>query len=249
MSDEIVVITPRDLNETKSLAKDLSASALMPQALRRKPEDIMAIVMTGAELGLAPMQAIRGINIINGRVSLSADLMGALVKRQSDVCEFLQLVESTSTRATYKTKRKGNPEATTMTFTIEDAQAAGLTGNMTYKKHPAAMLRARCLSAICRAEYQDLCMGLYDESTEELPEEEKDVTPQQAHVQQLKTQLREIVDAEIVPTMTLDGRIEGAASVEELTSLIPEIGQQSEEEKTRLRPLYAARKEVLCSSS
>jgi hypothetical protein len=203
MSSEITVISPKTLDESEKLSTTLSKSALLPESLRGKTSDILATLLAGAELGLAPMQAIRGIVIIKGKPSLSADLMGALVKRNSDLCEYLQLVETTATKATYRTKRKGEPEPTTMSFTLSDAQAAGIAGDM-YRKYPAQMLRARCLASICRAVYPDLCMGLYDSDSGELTDglpytpppapKEKEVNPPpvapNAHASAVKQQLK-----------------------------------------------------------
>lgn len=219
MSNELVVITPKSIEEAERMSKTLAASHLLPDALRAKPADVLATVLAGAELGLAPMQAIRGIVVIKGKPTLSADTMGALVKRRRDVCEYLILKESTPERAVYETKRTGDPAATTMEFSIEDAKRAGLAGD-NWRKYPAAMLRARCLSAICRAVFPDLCLGLYD--PDELGPEsiqatapasapvERDVTPKTApKVEALKAKLEErlgVVDAEVVkvepPTMS-----------------------------------------------
>lgn len=166
-TNAITIVAPKSLQETEQLSRHLAKSMLLPQDLKGKECDIMTIILTGAELGLAPMQSIRGIQVIKGKPSLSADLMGALCKRRPDICEYLQLVEATPTRAIYKTKRVGEKE-TTMSFTMEDAKAAELTSSGMYKKYPVNMLRARCLSNICRAVYPDLCQGLYDSDSGEL---------------------------------------------------------------------------------
>lgn len=222
MSNELTVITPKSIEEAERMSKTLSASQLLPDALRQKPADVLATVLAGAELGLAPMQAIRGIVIIKGKPTLAADTMGALVKRRSDVCEYLVLKESSSEKATYETKRKGDPAPTSMAFTIQDAQRAGLNGD-NWRKYPQAMLRARCLSAICRAVYPDLCLGLYDpdELAAEAPSApqpppEKDVTPSiprnaieakaalQAKVAATVTKLESAVEGQVVkPRMTI----------------------------------------------
>ncbi len=163
MSNEITIVAPQNIEESERLSTTLAKSSLLPEALRGKPGDILATLLAGAELGLAPMQSLRGIVIIKGKPTLAADLMGALCKRRKDICEYLTLSESSSTRAVYRTKRAGEPEPTTIAFTIEDAKAAGLVGaGGMYTKYPRQMLRARCLAEICRAVYPDLCMGLYD---------------------------------------------------------------------------------------
>jgi hypothetical protein len=185
MSNELAVFSPRTLAEAKDLAAQLATARTLPEALQKSPADILATIMAGAELGLAPMQSIRAIVLIKGKPTLSADAMGALTKSRSDICEYLRLVESTPTKATYETKRKGESQPTTMSFTIEDAQRAGLVapGGM-YIKYPAPMLRARCQSSICRAVYPDLLLGVYD------PEELAygvDVAPSPTHAVTIAT--------------------------------------------------------------
>lgn len=155
-------LTPKNLDETKALAKDLATADTLPQALQKKPADLLAIILTGSELGLSPMQSIRGIAIIKGKPTLSADTVGALVRRNKGVCEWLRIVESTDTVCTLETKRVGDPEPTKFSFTIEQAKRAGLAGGDNWRKYPEAMLRARCTAAICRAVYPDLVMGIYD---------------------------------------------------------------------------------------
>ena len=240
MSNEIVKV---DLTETRAISKEISASQLLPVALRNKPADVLAIVMTGRELGLEPMQSIRGIHIIEGKASLSSDLMGALVKRSS-ACEYLAIAESTDTVATYKTKRKGEPEPTVMSFTIEQARQAGCLSKANWTKYPAAMLRARALAAICRAVYPDICLGLYDADSGEIVEGEvlaQPVAPQAQHVEQVKEQLRSalVVEGEIVTPM--EDRIRACQTADELKALLPEIGKLPESERVALRDVYSTR--------
>jgi hypothetical protein len=140
--------------------------------------------MQGRELGLQPMQSLRGINVIKGKPTVAADLMGALVQSHpSGVCEYLLLTESSATRASYETRRKGAPRPVTMSYTMEQARTAGNAGKDNYKLHAEAMLRARALSAICRAVYQDIVYGLY--VTGEIPAENDEAT---------------YVDADVTPT-------------------------------------------------
>jgi hypothetical protein len=174
MSNELSIIRPQSLAEAKDLAQTLSSARTIPEALQKSPADVLAIVMAGAELGLAPMQSIRALLLIKGKPTLAADAMGALVKSRRDVCQYLLLKHSDGARAAYETQRVGDPSPTSMAFTIEDAKQAGLAGGDNWRKFPAAMLRARALSAICRAVYPDLLLGVYD------PDElapEKDATP------------------------------------------------------------------------
>lgn len=152
---------PGGIEEGHRLASLLVKSGLLPDTVRT-PEAAFAIIATGRELGLTAMQSLRSIHVIKGKTILSADLVAALVKSRRDVCMYFQLVESTPDIARYKTHRVGEPEPTSMAFTFEDAKRAGVTGNDNWRKYPAAMLRARCITALARAVYPDLAMGVYD---------------------------------------------------------------------------------------
>lgn len=155
------VYEPHDLAEARQLAALLAASTVLPKALKGPP-DVLAVIIAGKELGLTAMQSVRALHIVEGKVSMSADLMVALCKRRRAVCECFQLVESTGERATYEVKRAGE-RPVRLSFSLEDAQRAGLTTKDVWRKYGAAMLRARCAAAIARAVFPDLLMGIYDE--------------------------------------------------------------------------------------
>ncbi len=160
--DESRTFEPGSIAEAFHLAGILVKSRLLPDSVQT-PEAAFAIIATGRELGLTAMQSLRSIHVIKGKTILSADLVAALVKSRRDVCAYFMLVESTTERATYRTQRVGEPEPTTLTFTFEDAKRAQVTGNPNWTKFPAAMLRARAITALARAVYPDLAMGIYDD--------------------------------------------------------------------------------------
>lgn len=145
---------------TMAFAKQLAASGLIPRALQGKPADVLVVLLTGRELGLEPMQSLRLLNVIDGKPVMASDLIVGLCVAKP-VCEYFRLLESTDTQATYETKRAGS-EPVRLTFTIEQAKAANLTGKDNWRKWPAAMLRARCGAHLARAVYQDVVAGIYD---------------------------------------------------------------------------------------
>jgi hypothetical protein len=160
---------PQGLEQAMTLAQTLAQSGLMPNSLRGKPQDVLVVLITGHELGLSPMQAVRSVHVVQGRAVMSADLMVALAVRSS-TCEYFRLVSSDDKGSVYETKRRGAPEPVRMAFTMEQAKAAGLTGKDNWKNYPAAMLRARCSAALVRAVYPDLALGVYEESeADEIP--------------------------------------------------------------------------------
>ena len=156
---------PSDADQAYRMARALAESGLLPEHLRGKVSDIFVTLLMGHELGLTPMQSIRGVYVVSGKPSLAADAMVALAVRSRDICSYFRVVSSDSKSATYETLRVGSPEPTRMSYTIEQARNAGLFTDgksSTWTKHPDAMLRARCSSALARAVYPDLLMGVYD---------------------------------------------------------------------------------------
>lgn len=233
MTTAIAIAETRDL---MTMASTLAKSALIPSALRGKPEDVFVILQTGAELGLSPMQALRGIHVIEGKASLGADLIvGQCVKRK-DVCEYFTLLSSTDALATYETKRVGAPSATKLSFSIEQARNAGLLSKGNWSKYPAAMLRARCATAIARAVYPDLAMGLYEPSE---AEEIAGNAPRESN---------HPIEAEVVEaTQKKDGdyvlkAIADTQTVEQLTALYGCIEKHQQEQ---FRAVFSTRKRQL----
>jgi hypothetical protein len=179
-------VEPRSIADARSLAEAISRSGLAPQAAR-SPEAVMVILAQGAELGLPPMAALRQIHVVSGRAVLSADLMRALVLRMGGR---IRCVESTPDRATFAGARGEEPEQS-ITWTMQMAQRAGLTGKGPWQQYPAAMLRARASAELCRLVWPDVVGGLYT------PDEmaERDVREAPA----VPVVAGEVVDAEVVP--------------------------------------------------
>ena len=163
----------RSIEDVERLAKIATDSGLTRV---RKASEAAVILLTGRELGLAPMQSLRGIYVVNGTPVLSADLLVAVVRR-SGLCASWRVVESTPERCTITTIRQGESEATTKTWTIADAKRAQVTSKPIWGQYPAQMLRHRCAADLAREVYPDVVLGLY--TPEELeraePEREREV--------------------------------------------------------------------------
>lgn len=228
MTDKLVIVDPfhrGTVESAVSLSANLAKSQLMPDALRNKPQDVLAIVLAGHELGLGPMQSIRGIYIVQGKPVLSADLMLALVQRDGQ-CKYMRVVETTDKIATYETLRSGHSEPTRLSFTIDDAKAAGLTGKGTWKSYPAAMLRARAAAAICRMVYPDLLFGVY----------ERDELEEPVAIE------HNIADAQVtMGADELSAAIKDCESSADLERLLPDLKALPEGEKAGPRALYKQR--------
>lgn len=223
-STEIAVQAPpsgleiTSLRDADVLAQRLAGSGIIPGALRGKPADVLVVLMTGHELGLSPMQSLRMVHVFDGKPILGSELIVGLVKKSPECLSF-QLVESSNEAATYKTQRRGE-DPTTLTWTLEQAQAAGLAGRDNWKRHPAAMLRARAAAALARAVYPDITLGILetDEAAEiraaNRAQQVEGNRPPPASAPSLEEQP---VDAEIVE---LEPGLEEQAAIDEWTERI-----------------------------
>lgn len=154
-------------DDATALASRLSSSRLVPKPFRDRPEDILLVLMWAGELGIGPAQALGGgFHVIDGKATMSAQMIAALARRHP-ACEYLRITEHTDKSVTMVTKRREDPQETSLTYTIGDAQKAGLTNRANYSKHPKAMLLARATTQICRAVYPEVCLGIMDEQEAE----------------------------------------------------------------------------------
>lgn len=170
MSNKALATVPRtDLPDVQTfqtmtqMAGLLFKSGLLPSHIKNE-QAAFAVIQKGRELGLPPMYALSNIVVINGKPTANAECMLALVYRDHGD-DAVRFVESTNQRCVVEYKRSGWHSYRQFAFTIEDAKQADLLRNQTWSKYPAAMLRARCASAVARMAFPDSIAGMY------LPEE------------------------------------------------------------------------------
>jgi hypothetical protein len=159
-SRERLAFVPKDFDDAWRQADVLSKVGIFPDYLKGKPHDILATIITGAELGLSPMQSVRDIVVVKGKGFIQSKLKVALVKQSLNKAagDYFRMVESSATKAVYETKRDGH--VTKYEYTIEMAKLAGMLGNDNYQKRPAEMLRARCSGDLCEIEWSDVTRGI-----------------------------------------------------------------------------------------
>jgi len=138
-------------------ADSLVKSGFLPVAINT-PEKALAIMQAGKELGIPAMTAFQTINIIQGKISISPQLMLALAHRTKELENFS--IDKNDRQATVKVKRTGQEEVST-TFTIEMAARMGLSTKDNWKKQPAIMLQWRAVAENLRLTFPDAIAGLY----------------------------------------------------------------------------------------
>lgn len=143
------------ITELQTLAKAAHASGLMPSEVR-SADAALYIMASGIELGLQPMISLRTLRLVKGRISIAAEAMLALAISREITADWQQADNDAAILVL--TRKGGKPY--TSAFTMADARKAGLGGD-NWTKYPAAMLRARAISAGVRAYCPDVVTGLY----------------------------------------------------------------------------------------
>jgi len=115
-----------------------------------------AIILAGREIGLEPLQSLRTMAFINGRLTMSVQLQLALARQRAGV-RVEQLAE-TDDSCTVTLARDG--ERITCTYTLADARRAGLERSHGWQKYPRQMLRWRAIGDALRIIAPDVVMGL-----------------------------------------------------------------------------------------
>lgn len=183
----------RDLDQTYRLAQALAGSSLLPQALRGKTNDVLVTMLYGQELGLAPMQAIQAIYVVNGRPTMAGQLWLAKARAAGHRVEVL---EHTQDKCTVKVTRGDTGETHAETFTMADAKIAKLDQKDTYRQHPRRMLLWRAVSNACTFICPEIALGFGDE----LDREPAAPEPARPTLADVAAHRDDPVDAEIVHT-------------------------------------------------
>ena len=155
-------LEPRSMAQAKALAVDLFQSRLF-SAYGNAPA-VLSVMLAGRELGMTATASLRGFHIIEGKPTLAADLIRALVIRSGQAAYF-RCIERTAERATFTTKRGDDPDVS-LSVTIEEGRAAFVGDDKAWArsgwgKNPADMLVARAGSKLARLVYPDVVHGFY----------------------------------------------------------------------------------------
>lgn len=119
-------------------------------------------IMAGRELGFSPISSMTSINIINSKISLSANMMAAIIRRSGVYdYEILQLDDTVCSIEFSRNGKKLNP---IVMFTMERAKKIIINGKKLVDKenwinYPQNMLFARAMSNGFRFHCPDLSGG------------------------------------------------------------------------------------------
>ena len=147
------------LQERADYIARLAPSTILPTAYRGNAANAFVAAETGAALGLEPLQALASIAVINGRATLSSDLMAAVIRRAGHTLRIVEnspeSVTATLIRADDKTFKFE------VTWDKDKAVKAGLWGQRgPWSQYPTQMLRARAITEVARQGATEALMGM-----------------------------------------------------------------------------------------
>lgn len=146
-----------DVTAAQQIATSVANTDFVPRSLRGNKHAVLAAILTGRELGIGPMQALQSIHVVDGRPTLSAELMRALVLSQG---HRIVVRETDAEHVVVWGRRADSGDELAVAWTLDDAKRAGLLGKSNWRSYPAQMLLARGTSQLCRSLFPDVLAGV-----------------------------------------------------------------------------------------
>lgn len=158
-------------------AQTVAQSTLIPDGYRAQPANVLWAMDLADALGVPFPQVMQTMVVMRGRMTMSADLMAAIVRRAGHKLRIHE--QGMSVTATLVRQDDPGYEFT-VTWDEAKARQAGLWGQRgPWTQYPAQMLRSRAVTEVCRQGASDALAGtIY--SPDELEPAESDPGPNAA---------------------------------------------------------------------
>jgi hypothetical protein len=177
----LAALVPDTIESAFRLAQALSQSGdMVPKAFQGNPNATMAAIVRGMEVGLAPMQALSSIAVINGRATIWGDAIPALIQRAGHHIDVEYEGKGDDLTAVATLTRGDTKKQIVRRFSISDAKRAGLLGKQgPWQQYPQRLIAHRARSWAARDGAADALMGLQvsEEVQDYGPNAARDVTP------------------------------------------------------------------------
>lgn len=168
MSTEIAVFK---LSDMQVMADAIAQSGLFGM---KSHQQALALMLVAQSENQHPATITQDYDIIQGKACRKTHSVMARFQQMGGKVEWHQLTESIAD-ATFSHPQGG---ALRMTWTIEQAKKANLTGKDNWKNYPRAMLRARVIAEGVRAVYPAAIGGmLIAEEAQDMPRQEIEINP------------------------------------------------------------------------
>lgn len=138
-------------------AQAVAQSTLIPDGYRNQPANVLWAMDLADALGVPFPQVMQTMVVMRGRMTMSADLMAAVVRRAGHKLR----VSDQGMAVTATLIRQDDPDYEfTATWDEAKARQAGLWGQRgPWSLYPAQMLRSRAITEVCRQGASDALAG------------------------------------------------------------------------------------------
>lgn len=163
---EIVLAFEKQLEPRSFLDAYTCAKILFNARLYQKygnQEAMVAAIMRGREMGYGAGASLDGFHIISqtGQLAMHAHMIVDRAMQHPDF-EYLDCLETDDVHCTYEGKKKSSGRSFSLTYTIDQARAAGLVRPKTnWETRPTEQLRKTCAVQVCRVLWPGAALGLY----------------------------------------------------------------------------------------
>ena len=103
--------------------ESIQSTEIVPREMRGKPATILAAMLQGRDWGLGPFESLRMVNVIEGRIAPSAEMLLRMYHRAG---HRITVDQADHTKVILTGIRGDTGDRLTVTFTISDAERAGL---------------------------------------------------------------------------------------------------------------------------
>lgn len=189
-------LNPRNLPEAMQLAQMIAESGMTPRAYGNSAPKVLVGIMAGAEVGLAPFQALQSIAVIGNNPAIWGDGALALVLGSGLLADMHE--EDDGETATCTMIRKGRETPIVRSFSMEDAKKAGLANKEgPWRNYPKRMRQMRARLFAIRDGFADVLKGLaIAEEVQDYVELEPRTASSGVKIGDLKVQARSAQPAE-----------------------------------------------------
>lgn len=156
---KLAAMIPTDVDQAYRMAQALARSSMTPKSYNNDPDRIFVGIIAGAEVGLAPFQALQSIAVIGNNPAIWGDGALALVQGSGLLVDMEETDDGNA--ATCRLVRKGRETPIVRSFSMDDAKKAGLQGKQgPWTQYPQRMRQMRARAWAMRDGFADVLKGI-----------------------------------------------------------------------------------------
>jgi len=233
-------LSPQNLDEAMRMADMLSKSGMVPNQYQNRPQDTLVAMMMGSEIGLNPIQSLQNIAVINGKPSIYADALLALVQNHPKFGGHEEEFDDSSMTATCTVWRKGDDKKHTVTFSKADAELAMLWNKPgPWKQYPKRMLMWRARGYALRDKFADALGGLITaEEAQDIPVQDMGTAQRVDRPQESSSPALEHYPADQFEAnfpAWKDAIAAGKRTADQIIAMVSSKAELTEEQKTQIK--------------